>query len=132
MIICPIAVMLPRKTMADKRILLNQNRMHHVDRFTYNLAKIEFDKIVSPQLQNINRKYEHVKLVFYYYNGVKRLCDLSNNCVFIDKFLSDSLVKAWIIPADDYSVIKEVNYVYWGYDKDNARVEVDIIDLDSF
>lgn len=126
-IICPVSVLLPRKTKSPRKINLNQNTIHNVNRRDYDKAKKEFHQIILPQLSSIVEEYDKVHLIFTYYHGRKILGDLSNHCVIIDKFLSDSLVQAWIIPADDYSVIKYVTYIYGGYDKNKDRVEVQIL-----
>jgi hypothetical protein len=100
--------------------------MHHTDRFTYNLAKIEFSKIVEDQKDLLPSLSLPLQLTYTYYTGTKRLADLSNHCVFVDKFFSDALVQLGYIPDDSYMYIRQVIYKYGWYDKDNGRIEVSL------
>lgn len=118
--------MLPRKTKADKKVNLNHNTMHHVDRFTYNAAKQEFKQLIAKEIDTLPRLALPIRIIYTYFSGTKRLGDISNHCVFVDKFFSDALVELWYLPDDNYNYIREVMYRYGGYDKDNQRIEATI------
>ena len=67
-----------------------------------------------------------IKIIYTYYNPTKRKSDLGNFCCIHDKFFSDSLVELWYIEDDNYDFVKEVSFLYWGYDKNNWRVEIEV------
>lgn len=131
-IVCPVFINIPRKTKKDKKVNLNQNTFHTLHYHDYAKAKQLFYEQIYPQIKDMWEIDDAISLIFTYYHGRKVLGDLSNHCVIVDKFFSDCLVQAWIIPSDDYTVIKEVMYSYGGYDKDKDRVEVSIVNLNSF
>jgi meiotically up-regulated gene 157 (Mug157) protein len=112
MLILPQSINIPRKTRPAKKVNLGHNTMHHTDRFTYNLAKIEFSKIVEDQKDLLPSLSLPLQLTYTYYTGTKRLADLSNHCVFVDKFFSDALVQLGYIPDDSYMYIRQVIYKY--------------------
>ena len=129
LITVPLHVMLPRKTKPARRIALDQNTFHHVDRFTFNESKIQFGRLVHEQLQSYKDTIgcpwdAPVELIFIYFNWQRRLSDLSNHCVIVDKFFSDCLVNEWIITADDYLHVKEVKYKYGWYSKNNPHIDI--------
>lgn len=56
-----------------------------------------------------------------------RTSDLENKISSIQ----DLLVKAGIIPDDDWKTLPEVSAIYMGLDKENPRAEVELISLFS-
>ena len=67
-----------------------------------------------------------ISLTLTYFNGTKRKSDLENNCIIHVKYLLDALVELWVIPTDDYDTVKKIVFIYWGYEKNNARVCIQI------
>lgn len=118
MIKLPQFVMLPRKTKADKRVNLWQNTMHNVDRFTYNAAKIEFKRLLEDSIATLPRVMLPIHITYIYFAGTKRLGDISNHCVFVDKFFSDALTESGYIPDDNYQYIRSVMYKFGWVDKE--------------
>ena len=91
-----------------------------------NKVKQNYQELITPLLANIKPIKGQISLTYTLYVGSKRRSDLSNICCIIDKYFSDTLVNAGIIEDDSYEYIKEVKYLYGGYDKENPRCEVEI------
>jgi len=94
--------------------------------FRRNAIKQAYEKTIKPLLDFRQFITSEISLKYTLYVGTKRRCDLSNVCCIIDKYFSDALVNNGIIEDDSYEYIKNVQYVYGGYDKANPRCVVEI------
>ena len=93
----PLHIELPRKTKPSKKIYLNMNTYRNLHFQLMNQAKVEFARLVHPMLEQWKRDHgiadtHYIMLEFIYFNGTRRLSDLANHCVIVDKFFSDCLV----------------------------------------
>jgi len=90
-----------------------------------NSLKKEFKRIVTPLLPTDTR-YEKFELEYKLYlpNLLKR--DIANVLSITDKFFSDALVEAGIVPDDNYEHLTKVVYEFGGHDEDK-RGYTDVI-----
>ena len=123
----PLIVILPRKTKADKRVLLNLNTYRNLHHRTNNVVKHEFKKIVERLVANktldINPPYQ---LTYTLYPQSKRTLDVSNICSVVDKFFCDAMTELGFWEDDNYHIIPEVKYRFGEVDKENPRVSITI------
>ena len=122
MITLPLYVELPRKTIKNKRIYLNQNVFRNLHHRSMNDAKHIYKEIVAEATRNLS-PLPKGKLRFTYtlYPKSKRRMDLSNSLSAIQKFTDDALVELGFIEDDDYTIVSEVIYRFGEVDKDNPR-----------
>lgn len=144
----PLYVMLPRKTKADKKYILNLNTYRNTHYIVSNQAKILYKEEVLWSVSRISsvescvrssnsmittKVLPHfpnaVKLLFTYYANSKRRIDVANPCSIIDKYATDALVELGVLPDDDVLHVRKVSYEWGGVDKENPRCELEIIDL---
>lgn len=144
----PLYVMLPRKTKADKKYILNLNTYRNTHYIVSNQAKILYKNEVlrsvyeecsvescvkRPDSMTTMKVLPHflngVKLVFTYYHPRNGRVDKSNPCAIIDKFSSDALVAIGVLPDDDVKNNPVTEYRWGGVDRDNPRCDLEIIDL---
>jgi len=116
----PTWIMMGKKK--PRIISFNLNTYRNLDRFLEHKLKDEYKKLV--QKECLYKIWWPVMLILTYYNWTKRKSDLENNCIIHVKYFLDALVELWIIPTDDYDTVKQINFLYGGYDKNNARVEI--------
>jgi hypothetical protein len=65
------------------------------------------------------------------YPSSNRSFDTSNVCSVIDKFTCDALIEFGVIPDDSYKIIPIIVYQFGNVDKQNPRVELEIISLNK-
>lgn len=109
-----------------KRYYLNLNayRNRHFI-VNWNLKKL-YKEIIQSQIEKLPIFDWELKFTYTYYHPTKRKSDMENVCIIHNKFLQDAIVESWKIVDDNYTIIKEITYRYWWYDKNNGRVEVEI------
>jgi hypothetical protein len=100
-----------------------------------NQAKVAWKEIVEDAVRiALNsapcNEYLRPPLRFIYtvYAVNNRAFDIGNVLPVIQKFTDDALIELKIIPDDNYKVIAENVHVYGGVDKDNPRVELEIME----
>lgn len=118
----PTHVILPSGT----RFSLNLNIYRNAHHYILNQAKVAFTEQVTPLLGSIPQ-LNHCSIKYTLFTPTKRLCDVANVCSIVDKFFCDTLVKAKVIPEDNYLIVNSVQYCFGGVDKDNPRVEALIL-----
>ena len=116
----PIDIKIGRKNCA-----LNLNFYRNAHYQTLNKMKVEFSKVIEPELDKLP-SFKSVDLTYTLYPKTKRLCDISNVCSIVDKFFCDALVNKGKLPDDNYQYIKDIKYTFGSIDKDNPRVTVKI------
>ena len=124
----PLAVFLPRKTMEDRKWILNLNVYRNTDRFTLNNVKIAYTDAMKKQittLPNVGR----VAVRFTLYPATRQQLDTPNICCVHDKFFMDAFVKAGKLEDDNFKFYVETGYKYGGVDKANPRVEIEIYEV---
>lgn len=116
----PIGIKLGRKSFS-----LNLNFYRNAHYQTLNKMKVEFSKVIEPELIKLP-SFKSVDLTYTLYPRTKRLCDIANICSIVDKFFCDALVNLGKLPDDNYQYIKNIKYTFGEVDKDNPRVTVNI------
>lgn len=125
----PIGIKIGRKNYA-----LNLNIYRNAHYQTLNKMKVEFSKVIEPELLKLP-SFKSIDLTYTLYPKTKRLCDIANVCSIVDKFFCDALVNIGKLPDDNYEYLKNITYTFGSIDKDNPRVTVKIsgeINEDSF
>lgn len=116
----PIGIKIGRKNYA-----LNLNIYRNAHYQTLNKMKVEFSKVIEPELMKLP-SFKSVDLTYTLYPKTKRLCDIANVCSIVDKFFCDALVNVGKLPDDNYEYLKNITYSFGSIDKDNPRVTVKI------
>lgn len=96
-----------------KAYRLSMNTFRNWKHFLKNNVKQQFHKLVAPQLKGAKADGK-VELIYYFYNGTNARKDLANVCSLVDKFFSDCLVEAGVIPDDSLEYVQAVHYLYAG------------------
>ena len=125
----PVFIMLPRKTMKDKRFSLNQNIFRNKTFIEMNNAKKIYKDIVSEAVRetgidDLRIRDTKVRVTYTLFPQSRRRTDLSNVLSAVQKFTDDSLVELGILEDDDYKIISEVVYKFGKVDKEHPRAEL--------
>lgn len=123
----PLAVYLPRKTMPDKKMIINLNNYRNWSYIVSNQVKKAYCQAVEPLVRDFVF-YPRLALVFTYYKGSKRISDRSNVLCIQEKFFLDALVELGCIEDDNDNFIFSTKYNGDKIDKQNPRVEVRIFE----
>jgi len=124
----PLFVMLPRKTIADKKWIANLNNYSNIGWVMLGQVKKEYAKLVGKAIFELWH-FDKCELEFKYFHGNKRRVDKSNPCCVIEKFACDELTKQGFWDDDDSEHIPVSKYVWGGVDKENPRCELTITEL---
>ena len=127
-IILPLAVVLPRKTKKNKRIILNLNNYRNWSFFLSNDVKKKYCEVMQGQLQGL-RIDVPIKLRFTLYRGNKHYGDRANVLCVQEKMFCDALTHYGVILDDNDGVILETVYRTGEMDKENPRVVCEIIEV---
>jgi hypothetical protein len=125
-IVAPLFVVLPRKTKADRKMIINLNNYRNWHYIVSNLIKIVYKETILEQLVRLPYFTEPIKLVFKLFKGSNRKSDRSNVLSIHEKFFCDALTDCGCIVDDADEFIKETKYISGGIDKENPRVEITI------
>jgi hypothetical protein len=128
-LILPLSVTIPRKTKADKVFMLNLNIYRNAHHFVMNQAKVMWKEIVKVELENtaIIIPEPPYRFVYTVYPGSGRKFDLGNVLPAVQKFTDDALIELGVISDDSYKIVKAIDYRLGEINKENARVELDIL-----
>lgn len=117
---------------AKKKFILNLNNYRNTHFHVLNKSKVVYTEQVKSILASISTlKYDKIALSYTLYPKDRRRKDVSNICSIVDKYFSDALVEMGVIPDDDYEHVIGVQYLFGSIDKDNPRVEVEIIPIEE-
>lgn len=122
--ISPIYLILPRKTKKDKKCALNLNAYRNRKSFLSNDLKIMYKEIMGSQLKWKTFKTP-IWITYTLHWAYKS--DLMNVVAVVDKFFCDTLVEFKCIPDDNIEHLIEIHAVVWWKDKENPRMEIEII-----
>jgi len=125
-IILPLYVLLPRKTIADKKVIINLNQYRNWCFMVNNQVKQIFKESLRDQLEWLKIPWK-IDLVYTYYKGRKWACDKANVLCIQDKFFCDALTEYKCIEDDNDDIVQTITFKDWGIDKNNPRVVVEII-----
>lgn len=104
---------------------LNLNIYRNAHYQVLNKAKTAFTDSVITRLKKIPVQ-EKITLTYTIFLPNKRKADISNIGSIVDKFFSDALVDAGVIPDDNYTYLTHVQFFFGGIDRIDPRVEVTI------
>lgn len=119
----PLWVYLPRKTKADRKIILNKNIERNLHGMVYSQVKKIFSAEMEEQMKGVIIKDAPLHIDFVIYKGTKHRCDIDNYCV-LSKFGLDALKDHGVIEDDNVEYVNSVSLKYGGYDKENPRCEM--------
>ena len=127
MFVSPTKVILPRKTKNDLVVYLNLGVYRNLHYQVNNQAKSKYNNLMFEQLHNI--KFSGmITMKFRYIKGSHRISDKSNVLSIVEKFFCDSLTTYGCLEDDNDNFILSQEYLPTKYDKNNARVEIEIED----
>lgn len=124
--ISPLFVILPRKTMKDKKYILNLNNYPHWHYIVYNNLKKKYSEEMTEQMKGVKLETP-ITINFILYKNSNRSSDRSNTLCVIEKFFCDALVNHGVIPDDSDEYISDTHYFDNGVDKNNGRVEIEVV-----
>ena len=112
-----------------KSFSLNLNIYRNAHYQTLNKAKTTFTDSVITRLRKIPAQTK-IALTYTIFFPNNRKADISNIGSIVDKFFSDALVDAGVIPDDNYIYLTHVQFFFGGIDRIDPRVEVTITPID--
>ena len=110
-------------------IAVNWYRNAHYQ--TSNNAKIKFKKLIQDQLDQFDKIETPIKIKYTYYAQRNNSPDLDNFVGTVKKFFQDALVESGLIEDDNVNFIVANSESYGGIDKENPRVEAEVIELQT-
>ncbi len=124
----------------NRKYTLNLNIYTRTHVRTLAKLKIGYENIVQSLLltkhrQEIRQIQEEMKtgrtalLIYTIFEETARGVDVSNPCSVIDKFSCDGIVKAGVLPDDNWHYVREVRYRWGGVDNTNPRCRLEIYTL---
>lgn len=125
LIIAPLSVAKSRA----KNFTLNLNVYRNTHYQTLNKVKVNYKTHLSKQISELPF-LNKIRIVYTLYTGTRRKCDIANVLSIHDKFFCDALVELGKIQDDDYEKVPEVTYRFGGIDRENPRVEIQLIQLE--
>jgi hypothetical protein len=121
----PTHIILPRKTKANKKVMLNLNVYRNLHYQVSNQAKAVYNGIMGNQLKGLVLKNK-IDFHFYLLRKGKRIVDNSNYCSIIDKFFCDALTHWGCIKddSDKYIGVKSFYPTMYDAGKDCCNVVI--------
>lgn len=117
----PLSVPVTKK----KFFSLNLNIYRNAHYMVLNKAKSAFTDRILGSLKKLPPQ-NHISLTYRIFLPNNRKADISNIGSIVDKFFSDALVDAGVIPDDNYLHLTHVQFFFGGIDRVDPRVEVTI------
>lgn len=120
---CPLFVMLPRKTKADKKYGLNLNIYRNASCYLNNEAKKVFKSVMRTQILALPR-FKTLSAHYVLCTPTKRLGDTSNVTCIVNKYLQDAIVELGRLPDDNSNYWLGTSDEFGGVDRENPRCDV--------
>lgn len=92
-----------------------------------NGAKKKFKKLIQDQLDQFDKIETPIKIKYTYFAQRNNSPDLDNFVGTAKKFFQDALVESGLIEDDNIHFIVANSESYGGIDKENPRVEAEVI-----
>lgn len=120
----------PLKVLASKvkYFILNLNQYRNTHYRVLNTCKINYKDHIKSQIVT-SPKFKKVVCMYKVYAATKRSFDLGNVCSVHEKFFEDAFVELGKLEDDNIDFIPLVIYMGCGIDKENPRVEVEVMEL---
>ena len=123
----PLFVMLPRKTIPDKKYIINLNNYRNWNFIVSNQVKKAYSEIAKGTLSDfVAQDGCKVGLVFTLFKGSKRRIDRANVLSIHEKFFCDAMTDAGCIPDDNDEFVAWTHYCSGELDRTDPRVEIQI------
>jgi len=119
----PLAVFLPRKTMPDKKYIINKNGERNWQGFVYKEIKKAYCDIARPKIEGLWFGLP-VKLTFTLWKAQNRRLDRMNPLSIHCKFFEDAMVECGCIEDDNDKFTHSHHFYTGGVDKENPRVDI--------
>lgn len=119
------------KMYGKKKFILNLNQYRNLHYRILNTAKIKYKEYMKEQILKISPLDEQICICYTIHKGDNRSYDVSNIACIHDKFFEDALVELGKLPDDNHKYIPMVVYLDGEIDKDNPRIEVEILPIDK-
>jgi hypothetical protein len=119
----PLFVMMPRKTMPDKKFIINLNNYRNWQHHLNNQIKIAYKDIATPKLEGI-KFFLPIKLTFTLWKGTLRKIDRANVLSIHEKYFCDAMQECGCIPDDSDEIVYSTKYITGGIDRDAPRVDI--------
>lgn len=104
----PVAIRVPTRVevSAKMQMALNMNQYRNMHHHQLNKQKVNFDKIVGPQLEKLfPDQLDQIAIHYEVFAQNKGRLDTGNVASIVDKYFSDTMVGRNIIEDDDYTHI---------------------------
>lgn len=111
-----------------KMLRLNLNEYRNTHYRILNNAKVNYKEIMREQIEKA-RKMDKALFVYTVYPGSKRNFDIGNICCIHEKFFEDAFVELGKMEDDNANFLPIVVYLYGGIDRENPRVDIEVMEL---
>lgn len=122
----------PLKVLASKvkHFVLNLNQYRNTHYRVLNTCKINYKELMAEQIKKAP-KFKKVICLYKVYAPNKRSFDLGNVCSVHEKFFEDAFVELGKLEDDNIDYIPLVIYMGCGIDRENPRVEIEVLELNK-
>ncbi len=122
-VVCPLYVMLERKTKPDKKIFVNMNTYRNLHFQINNKVKVKYKESVIEQLKGVTIKTP-VEITYKVYKARNNKLDKMNVVSVTSKYLLDAITElgCWTDDNDDF--VKTETIMPTEVDREKPRVEV--------
>jgi hypothetical protein len=127
-ITAPLAIFLPRKTMADKKYIINLNNTKSRHFIVLNQIKKAYKEAIRSQIEGITFT-PMVRIEMTYWKPTSRRSDRSNVLCVHEKFALDAMVELGCLEDDSDEYVFSTTYLGGTLDRGNPRVEIKIIEI---
>jgi Holliday junction resolvase RusA-like endonuclease len=126
----PLFVMLPRKTMPDKKCMINLNQYRNWQFHQSNQVKKLYKEIAEPKLKGITFGLP-VKLTFTLWKAQNRKIDRANVLCIVEKMFCDAMTECGCFPDDNDDYIVSTKYLTGGIDRADPRADILIQEVEA-
>lgn len=113
-----------------KTWILNLNQYRNTHFRALNTCKINYKLMMEKQIK-ASPKYNKAICIYKVYPANHRSFDLGNVCCIHEKFFEDAFVEYGKLPDDNTEYIPLVIYMAGDIDKDNPRVEIEVLEFNK-
>ena len=110
------------------KFILNLNQYRNAHFRKTNTAKHRYKEFMREQITKLKGKVDKALFIYTVYKGDKRSFDIGNIVSIHQKFFEDAMVELGRLSEDKYSVIPMFIGCFGGIDKDNPRVEIEVVE----
>lgn len=124
--ISPLQLMVSLK----RKFILNLNQYRNTHYRILNLVKAQYKDWMKRQISKAKAR-EKVICLYKVYPASNRHYDVGNVCCIHEKFFEDAFVELGKLPDDNREYIPLVIYMKGEVDKEQPRVEIEVIDFNE-